>query len=167
VVGVPGARVADLADLRLAAAHRLLIVELGTNDWLGYVMEGPWSSTPLEQFSPRYERLLDRLLAPGAALVCLGIWGPRGGRSETGSVVDDYDAAIARECCLRGGRFFSLADLHDDDSLRGPAGRRTPFGISDEVHPNDRGHRRLAGIVLEACGVPPPPAPERPGSQRG
>jgi lysophospholipase L1-like esterase len=154
VVGLSGGRVADLMERRLAPAHRLVVVEVGTNDWLGYVREGEWSPTPLEQFGHGYGRLLDRPLGPGAMLVCLGIWGPKAGQSEAGGVVDDYDAVIADECHRRGGTFVALADVHDDASCRGPAGRSTPFGTSDEMHPNDHGHRRLAELVLAAYGMP-------------
>jgi lysophospholipase L1-like esterase len=154
VVGVSGGRVADLMERRVAPARRLVVVEVGTNDWLGYVREGSWSPTPLEQFGHAYGRLLERLLAPGALLVCLGIWVPKAGQSEAGGVVEDYDAIIADECRRRGGRFRALAGVHDDASCRGPAGLSTPFGTSDEMHPNDHGHRRLAELVLAAREMP-------------
>jgi lysophospholipase L1-like esterase len=150
VIGLSGGRVADLAERRLAPARRLVVVEAGTNDWLGYVRSGGWSPTPLEQFGHSYGRLLDRMLGPEVVLICLGIWGPRAGQSEAGGAVEDYDAVIADECHRRGGRFLALAGIHDDASCRGPAGRSTPFGTSDEMHPNDHGHRRLAELVLAA-----------------
>jgi lysophospholipase L1-like esterase len=154
VVGLPGGRVADLADLQVAPARRLVAVEVGTNDWLGYVREGPWSPTPLDQFASAYRRLLANLVSPGTALVCLGIWGPRAGRSEAGSLLADYDAVIDRECHRRGGRFLALADVHDDASCRGPAGRHTFLGTSDVMHPNDHGHRWLAELVIAASQKP-------------
>ncbi len=91
------------------------------------------------------------MTGPGAAGVCLGIWGPPEGRSDAGGVLAEYEAAIAAACRQRGGAFVPLAAVHADPAARGPAGRRTPFGLSDAAHPNDLGHRRIALLVLAAA----------------
>lgn len=156
VVAHPGGRVTDLLGRRLAAGRHLVIVEAGTNDWLGYRPGEPWATTPIADFLRDYANLLDQLVWAGTPLlVCLGVWGPSGGRGEMAGSVDDYDAVIAAACTARGGRFISLATAHDHPAARGPAGRRTPFGDSDEMHPNDRGHALVAGLVLGAVGEAP------------
>lgn len=153
VVGLSGGRVADLLALRPAAALRLAIIEVGTNDWLGYRPGAPWAASTGAEFREPYRSLLD--LVRGAAdplLISLGIWGPSAGISEVGGSIAELDAVIASESAARGGRFVSLTAIHDDPAMRGPAGRRTPFGISDDFHPNDRGHAAIARLVAGAWG---------------
>ena len=134
------------------------VVELGSNDWLGYVPLGRWRPTPLERFSADYARLLDRLTEAGAVPVCLGIWGPADGgaevdgRAEGGAELAAYDDAISDACQRRGGAFIALSPVYETPGSRGPAGRRTPWGISDTTHPNDLGHQMIADLVLAACG---------------
>jgi lysophospholipase L1-like esterase len=153
VHAISGGRLDDLLRLPLAPGRRLVVVELGTNDWLGYLPRGPSRPTPPDRFAEAYGRLLDRVVGPAAALVCLGVWAPARGRGEAGGVAADYDAVIADACLRRGGSFVSLSAVYEDATARGPAGRRTPFGMADTMHPNDTGHRRIAELVLEA--VPP------------
>ena len=99
-----------------------------------------------------------RLTEAGAVPVCLGIWGPADGgaeadgRAEGGAELAAYDAAIAGACHSRGGAFVALSPVYETPGSRGPAGRRTPWGISDATHPNDLGHRMIADLVLAACG---------------
>jgi len=148
VEAISGGRLRDLLNRRPMPGQHLVVVELGTNDWHGYLPNRPWRSTPTAEFARDYARLLDQVVGPGARLVCLGIWGPPGASSETGARLDDYDAVAASECRSRGGRFLPLSDLYADPFCRGPAGRWTPFGTSDNTHPNDRGHQRVAERVL-------------------
>jgi lysophospholipase L1-like esterase len=163
IQAISGARVRDLLERRAPPARRLVVVELGTNDWLGYVPLGRWRQTPLVRFAADYARLLDRLTHAGALPVCLGVWGPadRGlepggraegdGRAEEGTGLAAYDAAIAAACHRRGGAFVALSPVYDTPGSRGPAGQRTPWGVSDATHPNDEGHRMIADLVLAAC----------------
>ena len=163
IQAISGARVRDFLDRRLPPARRLVVVELGSNDWLGYVPLGRWRPTPLDRFLAEYERLLARLTAAGAVPVCLGVWGPsdrgaepRGGRDEQAVSVAAYDAAIAAACSRRGGTFVDLSPVYDTPGSRGPAGRPTPWGVSDATHPNDEGHRMIADLMLAACaGISP------------
>ncbi|MGD0371994.1 MAG: SGNH/GDSL hydrolase family protein [Candidatus Dormibacteria bacterium] len=151
VTAVPGARVRDLAVLALPLASRVVVVEAGTNDWLGYRAPGPWSATAPDDFADAYRRLLDRVDDGRAvALLCLGIWAPTDGRETDGLRGTEYDAIIRAACELRGGCFVSLAPVYDDRRCRGPAGRATPFGVSDAVHPNDRGHAAIAELLMDA-----------------
>lgn len=150
VAGLSGARVADLLRRDLPAASHLVVVEVGTNDWQGYSASGPWKATPVERFDEEYGLLLDRLMAGHPTLVCLGVWGPSGGLSQVGARLNDYDDVIAAACAARRGAFVSLSPVYDDPGSRGPGGRPTPFGASDEEHPNDRGHARIAQLVSAA-----------------
>jgi lysophospholipase L1-like esterase len=154
VAGLPGGRVQDLLRRRPPVGRRLVVVELGTNDWVGYRPSGPWRATPLAEFRGLYARLVQRLVGRGTPmLICLGVWGPSGGCSEVGAALDGFDRVIAAECGARGGRFVPLSAIHDDPDARGPAGRSTPFGVSDETHSNDRGHALIAGLVAAAASA--------------
>ncbi|HXZ98775.1 MAG TPA: SGNH/GDSL hydrolase family protein [Candidatus Binatia bacterium] len=162
VIGVSGSRVGDFARRALPSGKRLVVLELGTNDWLGYRRDAPWEVTPLAEFRSDYGRLLDRLLGRlEPALVCLGVWGPEGGRGGAvagpgggpGVRTEEFDRVIRAECSSRGGEFVPLAALRADPTTCGPAGRWTPFGISDEGHPNDRGHALIAAALLAACSA--------------
>jgi lysophospholipase L1-like esterase len=158
IQAISGARLRDFLKRPLPPARRRVVVELGSNDWLGYVPLGRWRPTPLERFGADYERLLDRLTEAGELPVCLGIWGPADGgaeadgRVEGGVALAAYDAAISAACHRRGGAFVALSPVYEMLGSRGPAGRRTPWGISDATHPNDLGHRMIADLVLAACG---------------
>ena len=157
IQAISGARLRDFLERRLPPARRLVVVELGSNDWLGYVPLGRWRPTPLERFSADYARLLDRLTEAGALPVCLGIWGPADGgaeadgRAEGGVELAAYDGAISAACHRRGGAFVALSPVYETPGSRGPAGRRTPWGVSDTTHPNDLGHQMIADLVLAAC----------------
>lgn len=155
IEAISGARLREFVERPLPPARRLVVVEIGTNDWLGYVPRGLWRPTPPEQFGADYARLLDRVMAGGAALVCLGIWGPADARAEAdgaaaGAGLAAYDDAISAACRTWGGAFAALSAVYDRPGTRGPTGRRTPWGISDATHPNDEGHRMIADLVVAA-----------------
>jgi len=168
VVGLPGGRVADLLAQRPPPGRSMVVVECGTNDWIGYRPDAPWAATPIADFRDTYARLLELLVGAGEPLlICLGVWGGAAGRSEVGASLDDFDNVIASECAARGGRFAPLTAVHDDQTARGPAGRRTPFGVADDLHPNDRGHRHIAELVLDAAGWAGWESPARSPSEYG
>jgi lysophospholipase L1-like esterase len=149
VTAVSGARVSDFLGRELPVASRVVVVEAGTNDWLGYQPDGPWRATSLDRFADGYRNLLDQVDDGRAtAVVCLGIWGPPRGRSPVGARLEDYDAVISAACEAHGASFVQLSPVYDDPSSRGPARRPTPFGPSDKTHPNDRGHVRVAELVV-------------------
>jgi lysophospholipase L1-like esterase len=112
----------------------LAVIELGTNDI---------QRTPISEFTGAYNSLVNRIRSssPDAALVCLGIWGPDGG---------EYDSAIESSCAAGGGVFTRLNALYLSAQFRGPAGVPGFAGLSDDFHPNDAGHKALAGAVLAA-----------------
>jgi acyl-CoA thioesterase-1 len=128
------------------------IVEVGTNDWLGYGRRGASAPTPAMAFAQRYVELLSRVVpvTSAARLVCLGVWGAGDGSNRLALAPADYDEIIEAACAARGGRYVSLSSLYRDATCRGPAGVATPFGVSDDVHPNDRGHREIAAVVSAA-----------------
>ena len=110
----------------------LAIIELGTNDS---------NRLSISEFTREYGRYLTsvRLKNPHSRIVCLGVWG----RSPT------FDEEIERECARVGGSFIDLLPVYSDSSNRGPAGTTTEEGVSDEFHPNDRGHAAIAHLILD------------------
>ena len=116
----------------------LVVLELGTDDL---------SRTTVAAFTSSYGALVSsvRKSSPHAALVCAGTW------SALGAV---FDAVIQRDCVAARGHFVSLASLFANPADRGPAGVAGYYGISDDVAPNDAGHRAIAGALLAAIGVP-------------
>ncbi|SDK45151.1 Lysophospholipase L1 [Cryobacterium psychrotolerans] len=121
----------------------LAIIELGTND----VVE----KTPLPRFETVYGALLDRIRheSPAVPLLCVGTWGSEGGADGS----DAYNAVIEDECGERGGAFVSLYGLYPVEANRGPAGRDVFGGTSDNFHPNDRGYRAIAELLLARISV--------------
>jgi lysophospholipase L1-like esterase len=122
--GVPGDTAADgLARLPQVQAQDpwLVIVELGGNDILRQV--------PIEQTEEALGEILRRLLAARTLPVLVAVEGPFGGRH--GSMYERlgkrYRVPLVRD---------ALRKILFDPSLK-----------ADEVHPNDRGHARLAEAV--------------------
>jgi lysophospholipase L1-like esterase len=119
--------------------QQLYIVQLGTNDA---------TLVDYRLFRTQYDQLLDRIrnASPDAALLCIGTW-------RSTEIANTFDTIIKDLCEIRGGVFRSISDLSMDEQLRGPAGVSTFFGFSDDFHPNDRGHRKIADRVLDAIEV--------------
>jgi acyl-CoA thioesterase I len=122
--GVPGDTAADgLARLPqvLAQDPWLVIVELGGNDMLRQV--------PVEQTEAALGEILRRLLAARVLPVVVAVEGPFGGSH--GAMFERlekrYRVPLVRDALRR---------ILFDPSLK-----------ADEVHPNDRGHARLAEAV--------------------
>ncbi len=116
--------------------QQLYVVTLGTEDA---------ARVDRRLFRTQYERVLDRLrsASPDAALLCIGVWRPK-------EVADIFDTIIKDLCEVRGGVFRSISDLSMNEQLKGPAGVFTFAGLSDNLHPNDLGHRQIADRVLDA-----------------
>lgn len=126
-------RVSDIAEV--PAGVDIAIIELGTND-VGI-------PTPDAEFAASYEALVKRVIAasPDVKLVCLGTWTGWGWTQ---------DQTIRSACEAVGGTYVHLRDLFDIETLRGPAGRDTFLGDSDDFHPNDAGHAAIASRITAA-----------------
>lgn len=113
----------------------LAVVELGTND--------AGDSVPLDIFAKQYSLILDRIrsTSPNSYLLCLSPWQPSA----------DYTTIIVSACTERPRTsYVDISKFFDAPGMRGPAGQTTPFGISDDFHPNDAGHRAIADTVNQA-----------------
>lgn len=136
-VGAPRLRVNAVPD-----DARYVVIELGTNDVVA-------PGETLTQFKSSYDAILTRVQrdAPNARLICLGTWrNPNAGAHESGYA---YNKVIRAEC---PGSYVPLGDLFVKPALRGPAGRATWMGRSDDFHPNDAGHAAIAARVVAAIG---------------
>jgi acyl-CoA thioesterase I len=101
--------------------------------------------TPRKQFARDYRALLAKVTAasPGAKLVCLTTWVPKGSAGKIPASF--YDATIERAC--RSGAVANLSPFADDPSAHGPAGRATFLGPGDDLHPNTAGHAAIARLI--------------------
>lgn len=117
----------------------LVVVELGTNDV---------TRISHQSFRQNYHELLNRIkgASPDAALLCIGPWRP----ADTGG---RYEIIIKDLCEAGGGVFRSISDLAENDGMSGPADEPTKYGLSDDFHPNDRGHQAIAERMLGAVTV--------------
>jgi acyl-CoA thioesterase-1 len=117
----------------------LAILALGTNDVV---------RTPADRIPAIYDALMRKVRnsAPGAAVICLGVWSDAAGRR-------DYDAPIQASCRDGGGTFVSLESVYETPGTRGPAGKQAFGGISDDFHPNDAGYEAIAELVLSRIDV--------------
>ena len=82
--------------------------------------------------------------SPHAALVCAGTWRGHGAA---------YDAVIQQVCSAVDGRFVSLRGLYAVGADRGPAGVSGFYGVSDDIAPNNAGHRAITRALLAAIGI--------------
>ena len=115
----------------------LVVLELGTVDE---------KSVSAEAFRVSYGALVSqvRKTSPTADLVCVGTWSAAGGA---------FDAIINRACTAAGGRFVSLGGLYANSANRGPARVSGFYGFSDDIAPNNAGHRAIATAILAAVGL--------------
>ncbi len=119
----------------------LAIVELGTND-VG-------TKTPPETFAAQYSGLLTKVRAgsPGVAIMCISVW------QAAGTIADTYNRLIREKCDAAGGQYVDINSAYSSGANRGPVGVETWTGVSDEFHPNDRGHQAIADLILERVRV--------------
>jgi lysophospholipase L1-like esterase len=134
----PGATTAQLAAQAAPGRADAVVVEAGTNDFL--------DQTPRTRFADDYRALVAKVEAasPGARLVCLTTWVPKGvtGRRPAKIPVSFYDATI-KQACTAG----AVADISPLTDARGPAGRETFLGPGDDFHPNSTGHAAIARLI--------------------
>ncbi|MGH7903670.1 MAG: SGNH/GDSL hydrolase family protein [Candidatus Dormibacteraceae bacterium] len=158
-----GGRVEATGGWPLGGGYQLAVIHLVTNDY--------FAGTRPRRYRAAFEGLLARVRAgsPDAVLVCLGAW--TGGRyaNHAGATAHAYDEVVAAACRARGGLYVALTDIYWSRRTRGPAGRPTPWGLSDTFHPNDRGAemiaaRTFAALRRLAVGRAGGPALRRPGS---
>lgn len=117
----------------------LAVIELGTND--------SGNQIPQAQFRDAYSTLLDKVKAesPKVKIVCAGVW-EGGGGTPGGS---PYDISIRSLCTSAGGVFVPLQSIYTQPDVIGPAGAATWNGVTDDFHPNDRGHELIADALLK------------------
>lgn len=120
----------------------LAILELGTND-MGTADIG--SRTPIDQFYDDYVALVDSVQrSKDVQLICVGVWGSGGP-----TISDPYDFEIRKVCEQRGGQYVDLTAAFELKDTFGPEGSPSWLGPSDNFHPNDKGHRLIANLILE------------------
>jgi acyl-CoA thioesterase-1 len=124
-------------NVRVPSGLDFVVLEVGTDDL---------QNEEIKAFTAAYVALVatTRKSSPDAALVCAGTW------SDLGVV---YDAVIESGCRYAGGAYVPLRPLYLDEANRGPAGVKGPYGTSDDVAPNDAGHRAIAAALLGAVGL--------------
>lgn len=117
---------------RVDGGADVAVIELGTDDVV---------DQDLEKFRRDYNRLLDMIedTSPGVKLLCLGVWH---------QFPDGYDDVIEELCLKRGGVYEGLNDLVQQPDNIGPPGRKVYRGVSDDFHPNDRGHDEISKEIL-------------------
>jgi lysophospholipase L1-like esterase len=163
VLADPGAPVDVAERWQLRRNQDIVVVHVVSDDFL--------YGTPLREYDMRYRTLLRRILdaSPRARLVCLGDWGRIGAVNRLGTVAYSYDRVVDAACASHGGTYVPINQNYDVPGARGPSGRRTGFGISDDFHPNDFGHMLIAQTVMQGLQGHPPaepvPAPGAPSEQ--
>lgn len=115
----------------------LAIVELGTND-VG-------AKTDTASFDTQYGALLFKIKkqSPSVAMICLSTW------QSPATTAPAYNNIINKNCSEAGGRYVDLTGTFLREANRGPAGADTWGGKSDMFHPNDKGHKAIADLILD------------------
>lgn len=130
----------------------LVIVELGTNDYL--------NNTLSTDFATDYGLLLELLgdRNPTALFLCCQIWAPNAPNA-IGNYPDPYNNKIATAAgnlwSTHGliGHTVAITPLYQVAGNRGPAGVCTGTGgTSDTFHPNDTGHAAIASAIMQRIG---------------
>lgn len=122
------------------------ILELGTND-LGTTEPG--SRTDIDLFRQQYEDLIAKVQrSAGVQVICVGVWQKSGPQ-----ISDPFDFEIERICEKRGGQYVDLTAAFETKDTFGPEDSPSWLGPSDNFHPNDKGHRLIADLILERIGV--------------
>ena len=135
----------DLSSVS-AAAGDIVVIELGTNDAVGYPELVP---VPPAVFAANLRAIARaaRAGAPDCRLIFLSVWQQMPLRAP-------YDKIIAAVAATYGRHFVDLSAIKDDGRNSGPEDEATfiPFheGPSDGWHPNNAGHAAIAAAVDSA-----------------
>ncbi|MDR4949936.1 SGNH/GDSL hydrolase family protein [Neobacillus cucumis] len=116
----------------------LITIEYGTNDLqLGKRYETPYL------FKYNLLLLLNKIQKENRKIILVTTWN-RGARSAP------YDKVIKE---VGQNRNIPVADISSVWKNRtdtyGPRGLKTPYGISDNFHPNNKGHKEIAEIIFK------------------
>jgi acyl-CoA thioesterase-1 len=118
----------------------LAIIELGTNDV---------QKTEIGLFRTQYEALIAKVeRSTTVQIICLGAWGTGGSL-----VTDPYDKVIQEVCEGHHRQYVDLTATYDQKDTYDPKGTQTWLGPSDGFHPNDKGHRAIADLILQRLKV--------------
>jgi acyl-CoA thioesterase-1 len=138
-VGGSGKSSIDITPNITDKAYDLVIVEVGTNDA---------TNQPSGSISKNYDALLDKVRAasPNAQLICAGSW-------QTSYQASKVDGGIFASCRAHKGIFVPLQAYYQNANNRGPDKRQTFYGVADNFHPNDAGHKAIADAILSRITV--------------
>ncbi|PGV53343.1 SGNH/GDSL hydrolase family protein [Bacillus sp. AFS037270] len=116
----------------------LITIEYGTND-----LQNDNRHETSYQFKYNLLQLLNKIQKEDRKIVLVTTWN-RGTKSAP------YDRVI-KEVGLR--RNIPVADISsvwkNRTDTHGPKGRETPYGTSDDFHPNDKGHKEIAEVIFK------------------
>lgn len=145
ILGEPGTTAVTIMPYvaQIPSQSTVVFVEIGTNDLPNYTNS---------QFQTNYDALITAIKtqAPNALLWCLSPWQDPGTDYSAGGSIMAYNAIIQHAC---NGNFINIDQYYNGSggtATRGPAGVSTPFGTSDDFHPNDYGHSQIAGAIANA-----------------
>lgn len=114
----------------------LAVIELGTNDA---------GATPPAQFAGSYAELIDSVRKRSKAIVCLSVWGNT-------EKARPYNEAIRNACSATTDRYVDITSRYPNENYRGPAGQSIGGEMTDNFHPNTKGHAAIAAALLSAIG---------------
>ena len=116
----------------------LITIEFGTND----LQDDNRHETPY-QFRYNLLVLLNKIQKDDRKIVLVTTWN-RGKRSEP------YDQVIKEVGVERNIPVADISSVWQDRlDTHGPAGIKTPYGVSDDFHPNNKGHKEIAEIIFK------------------
>ena len=121
------------------AAGDIVVIELGTNDAIGYPDLVPVAPAVFEANL----RAIARAARSGnqaCRLIFLSVWQQAPTRTP-------YDARIAAVAAGYGRHFIDISTIKDDPAASQPEGVETYLGKSDGWHPNTVGHAAIADAV--------------------
>lgn len=149
VVGHAGSGTAEVLKWRLEGSPDAMVLQIATNDF--------GRGLTLQQYRRNYVAILAglRALGPSAKLLCLGGWRSPKEVNQVGVTGAQFDAVTLTVCNEAKGRFVALSQLYDDPANHGPKGRGTFKGPADYFHPNDRGHKAIADLIVRNLGSVP------------
>lgn len=137
VEATAGQTVAAALRRDIPSGADLVLVQLGTNDVGG--------RTEPAKFEATYREYLGMVLAasPDSKVICITPW-------NTAARSTAYTAAITAVCGEVGATVMDIAPIYSRPDTRAHKGEAYFGGIvPDDAHPNDRGHRMIADLVLD------------------